>query len=236
MADPTSPRPDRKTCCKCKVSKPLDCFANDRQAVDGLQRRCRECKAAEHRARYANGGKEKQAATAKAWREANRERVAENNRRWVSENRDVVLGRRAEYRAANADQIRGYRAANRDARNEYQREWRRTNPERARELARESARRQYAKDPARAIERARRRRALILGRAVGPVDLEQLWASQHGLCGLCTIPIDRSLSWPEPMSPSVDHVVPLVKGGTHEQSNLQWTHLVCNIRKGAQAP
>ena len=29
---------------------------------------------------------------------------------------------------------------------------------------------------------------------------------------------------------------PLSKGGTHEQSNLQWTHLVENLRKGATVP
>lgn len=38
------------------------------------------------------------------------------------------------------------------------------------------------------------------------------------------------------MSKSLDHIVPLAKGGTHEQSNLQWTHLVENLQKGASVP
>lgn len=36
------------------------------------------------------------------------------------------------------------------------------------------------------------------------------------------------------MSASVDHIVPLARGGKHEQSNLQWTHLVENQIKGTK--
>ena len=32
------------------------------------------------------------------------------------------------------------------------------------------------------------------------------------------------------------HIIPLALGGTHEAANLQWAHLICNIRKGARMP
>lgn len=142
-------------------------------------------------------------------------------------------------------------AADPDAAKASLQKWRDANRERSRQLARESARRAYRADPekfreiARAkqaanpqagTERARRRRARLLSASVGDVDLELLWRTQGATCPLCLTPINPALSWPEPHSRSLDHIVPLSKGGTHEQSNLQWTHLVCNQHKGASVP
>jgi 5-methylcytosine-specific restriction endonuclease McrA len=31
---------------------------------------------------------------------------------------------------------------------------------------------------------------------------------------------------------TVDHIIPLSKGGAHAVANLQLAHLACNIRKG----
>lgn len=53
-------------------------------------------------------------------------------------------------------------------------------------------------------------------------------------CGICDGPVDRLLEWPDPMSVSLDHVVPLSKGGSHAPDNAQCAHLVCNVRKGAR--
>jgi hypothetical protein len=59
------------------------------------------------------------------------------------------------------------------------------------------------------------------------------WKAQ-GLCGICKEPIDTSIPYPEPMSFSVDHIVPLSKGGSERNENLQASHLSCNIAKGSQ--
>jgi 5-methylcytosine-specific restriction endonuclease McrA len=50
-------------------------------------------------------------------------------------------------------------------------------------------------------------------------------------CRLCLLPIDPEVAWPDPMSPSVDHIVPLVHGGQHSMANVQSAHLGCNCRK-----
>jgi len=57
----------------------------------------------------------------------------------------------------------------------------------------------------------------------------------NGLCGLCGKSIDLGLRWPDPLSPSRDHIVPLANGGSHMDTNVQVAHLVCNVRKGARA-
>lgn len=53
-------------------------------------------------------------------------------------------------------------------------------------------------------------------------------------CSECEEPILRSLAYPHLRSLSVDHIVPLAKGGARTINNRQALHLVCNLRKGAQ--
>lgn len=50
-------------------------------------------------------------------------------------------------------------------------------------------------------------------------------------CYLCDEPVDLSLIWPDQMCRSIDHVVPLVKGGHDVFENSKLTHLRCNATK-----
>ena len=65
---------------------------------------------------------------------------------------------------------------------------------------------------------------------VDPVDV---YERDQWQCQLCGRGIDRDFKWPSPFAPSLDHVVPVSQGGTHEVSNLQATHLACNLAKGS---
>lgn len=51
-------------------------------------------------------------------------------------------------------------------------------------------------------------------------------------CGLCGDPIDRAFRAPHPGTPSIDHILPLSRGGTHTWDNVQAAHLGCNVKKG----
>lgn len=53
------------------------------------------------------------------------------------------------------------------------------------------------------------------------------------ICHLCGEPIDRALAWPDPMSWSADHVVPVSHGG-HMLGDRLPAHLVCNQKRGAK--
>lgn len=55
-------------------------------------------------------------------------------------------------------------------------------------------------------------------------------------CGICGLKVDKELKWPDPMSASLDHIVPLSRGGSHSLDNVQLAHLVCNERKNASVP
>lgn len=52
-------------------------------------------------------------------------------------------------------------------------------------------------------------------------------------CKGCHTPVDLDLSWPNPLSKSIDHTIPLSRGGTHSLANTQLMHLTCNTAKGA---
>ena len=58
-------------------------------------------------------------------------------------------------------------------------------------------------------------------------------ASVDGCCAICGRPVDLQLQWPHPGSASVDHVIPVSRGGhLTAQENLALVHLQCNMRKG----
>jgi hypothetical protein len=80
-----------------------------------------------------------------------------------------------------------------------------------------------------------RRRMLIQqadqGERFAPADV---YERDHWTCGLCRLPVDPGLAWPHPMSASVDHILPLSRGGSHTLANVQCAHLGCNSSKGDQ--
>ena len=52
------------------------------------------------------------------------------------------------------------------------------------------------------------------------------------ICGICGKPVDFSLKYPHPLSPTVDHIIPVAKGGhPTDISNLQLAHRCCNREK-----
>lgn len=51
-------------------------------------------------------------------------------------------------------------------------------------------------------------------------------------CGICGKPVDFSIKTPEPMSPVIDHIIPVSKGGhPSDIENLQLAHWTCNRQK-----
>lgn len=77
-----------------------------------------------------------------------------------------------------------------------------------------------------------RRRALKKAASTGePVLFAEIAERDRWRCSLCTKAVDPLVKWPDPKSPSLDHVVPLSKGGAHDPSNVALAHLGCNTAK-----
>lgn len=59
----------------------------------------------------------------------------------------------------------------------------------------------------------------------------RIYASQN-ICGICGKPVDMSLKYPHPMSKTIDHIIPIAKGGhPSDLDNLQLAHWTCNRQK-----
>ncbi len=58
-----------------------------------------------------------------------------------------------------------------------------------------------------------------------------IYATQT-VCGICGKPVDMSIRYPHPLSPTIDHIIPIAKGG-HPSAleNLQLAHRWCNRQK-----
>lgn len=75
------------------------------------------------------------------------------------------------------------------------------------------------------------------------ISLEKLFIRDDGICYLCGKPCD----WNDyemrngtkicgKTYPSIDHVVPLARGGKHQWENVRLAHWMCNVNKGDTTP
>lgn len=55
-------------------------------------------------------------------------------------------------------------------------------------------------------------------------------------CYVCREPIDRHVRKPNWLAATVEHLVPLCKGGTHTWDNVAPAHARCNFAKGDALP
>lgn len=217
-----------KTCVRCGTAKPLEDFHKRSAATDGRNSACKTCICAE-RARYRAANRDWLNKQTRDWRAANPGRQAELSRDWRVRNPERMRDYAREYADANPETVaaakRRWYLENRD----YVLAW----PQRNAESSRARFKRYRQSNAEVRAEAARLRRALKAGVEASEVDLDVLWT---GTCGICGGEMDRELRWPDPWSKSVDHIVPIAKGGGHTQDNLQWAHVRCNISKGASLP
>ena len=60
---------------------------------------------------------------------------------------------------------------------------------------------------------------------------KKIYATQI-VCGICGRPVDFSLKYPHPLSPCIDHIIPVAKNGhPSDIDNLQLAHWTCNRQK-----
>ena len=60
---------------------------------------------------------------------------------------------------------------------------------------------------------------------------KKIYATQE-LCGICGQRVDFSYKFPHPLSPCIDHIIPVSKGGhPSDIGNLQLAHMGCNRQK-----
>lgn len=80
--------------------------------------------------------------------------------------------------------------------------------------------------------RAKRRRLYYKN----PIDRHEVFEFWGWKCSICGIIIDKELHFPNIMAATLDHVIPLSRGGRHEWDNVRPAHAICNFKKGNEIP
>lgn len=228
-----------------KAAKIVDADQIPHGTINGYRHykcRCSECKsasAAEGR-RYREANREAEKERKRQWREGNPEKLDEQlrryreshrelyveiRRRYAAANRDKVREREREARAANPEQFsersRRYRKAHPDKINEGFNRWAEANPERLADIRR----------LANSRRRARQRSAFVEDIPRLEIFERDRWQCMIPGCLYPGVPASLDVERNSPLLASIDHVIPLSKGGLHERSNVVCSHLRCNSVK-----
>jgi 5-methylcytosine-specific restriction endonuclease McrA len=160
--------------------------------------------------------KECSSAESRQWRLANPDKQKRSTQRWRDANDAAYRAKKREtdkaYRLANIDAIKARRQSQKEYHAQRLAEWKAANRERVRDYE-------------------RKRRAAKRNAPIESMDLDLVRERSGGLCAICSAPLDWSIPWPERMSVSLDHIVPLSRGGAHATDNARYVHLVCNLSK-----
>lgn len=81
---------------------------------------------------------------------------------------------------------------------------------------------------------ALKRRVGVLNVLRVPYRREDIFERDEGLCGICGEFIDRLLKNPHPKAFTVQHMVPVSKGGADAPWNLVSAHRICNLKMGVK--
>lgn len=176
------------------------------QPTSGNQKYCAKCLPAVNDERY-------KANNARCYSE-NAEREKERAAKWRREHPEKVKEESARWRASHLDQAREAYA-----------QWREKNPERTREL---SARRRREHPEDWIVGSSKRREAKYANTPIGELLTSAEWlaiiAEANGHCHYCGKEAKLTL----------DHVIPLSRGGKHSKGNVVPACLHCNDSKGSK--
>ena len=221
-----------RTCNTCKQPFPLtsEYWHKNKRDPEGLCRSCKPC--AKQRSRK--------------WIEDNRERSRKQKAEYrsKSENRDRARERAEQWRKDNPGRhdsafFKVYYERDKSKRTAQAKAWAEANPEKIKQIKRDYITRnpQRRKESANAYGRsqkggsARRNRRARVRAAEGThtaEDIALLYQEQEGRCGYCGITLYDDYH--------VDHMIPIVRGGSNGPENLLVTCMLCNSSKCDKTP
>lgn len=233
-----------KTCTKCGGIKPIIEFNAKKSSKDGVSSHCKVCtkkvqyfyrainveriKVYQLEYRKKNIDKIKKRKIADRikrpekikkgladWYLKNKEKVSTDAKKKYAENSEAIKKRVDEYRLLNPDKIKKGQAKHREKNKEkakiYSVAWRAKNHDISK------------------IHRQNRRAKIKL--ATGSISRglkNKLFKLQHGKCACCGFGLGGDYH--------MDHIVPLARGGTNTDDNIQLLTAKCNMQKSAKDP
>jgi 5-methylcytosine-specific restriction endonuclease McrA len=212
-----------KICSKCKQEKQLSEFQPDKSKKSGYKSQCKECiKNNFSRQKYL-----------KEYRENNKDYFREKHAEYRERNREKLKTQAREYREQNPDKIKYYYIKNRDRILKYSREY--NHSEHGAEVRKIYSKSETAKSN-KTFQRYIRKSKVKDGDK--NISLAKLYERDGGICKICGSPCDYNdyiisdnVVIVGSKYPSIDHIKPLSKGGSHTWDNVQLAHKQCNSIK-----
>lgn len=199
-----------RTCSKCGLEKPIDQFQKDKSKKSGYKSQCKQCiRDNPGRVEYL-----------KNYRVDHRDYYREKHSEYRARNREKLRDDSRKRYRENPEKARIYYAKNKDRLFDYYRRYRKTEHGKAIKI----------------VERVRRRSVVCIGD--NDITIEALYNRSTGICALCGGYCDfndyvyRGTTFIAGNHyPSIDHIVPISKGGSHTWDNVQLAHKQCNSIK-----
>lgn len=193
-----------KRCSKCGEFKPLTEFTRDKSKKCGYKSACKACGKTPERAAYL-----------KQYRADHAEYYREKHTEFRKRNREKLRVKSREH--YDPEKAREYYEQNREHRTAYARDYRTTGKGRAVE----------------SLHRAQRRAGISSGDQ--SITLRDVFDRDGGRCRLCgglcdydDFTLRQGVTIVGDNYPSIDHITPLSRGGTHTWDNVQLAHMHCN--------
>ena len=229
-------------CPCCKTVKPVNDFHKSKLSKSGYKSWCRTCRNAGSRQYYSEHREEKQ-----AYYFAHREEKQRYDKEYYAANHQKRLVQRRKYYQEHVEEsrVRGKRyreygsvtiSAQRKTYRHDHREEISAQKKRYYEIHREEILahdKEYRRNNKGKIQAAVRRRKARKKAVIVEIFLDrEIFERDQWICQLCHKKVNRKLSYPDRLSASLDHIIPLSKDGEHSRKNCCLVHLRCNLSKG----
>lgn len=163
--------------------------------------------------------KEKQKEYARLHYLQHRELYKQRAKEWRKNNKDRK-------RLANQEYHKKYLLLNGEKLREYSKKYRLENPEKAREMIKNWK----SKNKYKLMSYNSERRSKKRGDGYERIKILEIYKRDKWICQLCHKKVNQKIKYPNPLSASIDHIIPIKNGGKHCASNVQLAHLICNVR------
>ena len=181
---------------------------------------------------YRENNKDKVRESNKAWCDANKDKLAEHKKAYHQTHKEDISEQKRKYYIENKDKIaernKAYRDANKDKIAEQNKAWRDANKDKIVELGRTY---RHANRNTRLIEDKRRRDKLAIqnDQTITPDFITELFSKAKSCpyCGKKMFDVSKN----QKDAKSLDHLIPISKGGLHSVHNVAICCHSCNSKK-----
>lgn len=206
-----------KICSGCDRSKPLSKFGKDKTKKSGLHCICKECKR-----EYA-----------KEYRKFHKEEKREYTKAYYKEHSEDLCAYGKEYRKDHKENLCGYyKDYYKDHREKslaYAKKYNKSHKEEQREYKKNYQQTEAGRITSRICRHLRRaRKAGAGGDGISAEQWQRIIVKQRNKCNMCKKRFAKS------RLATIDHIIPLSKGGDHDASNIQALCKSCNNSKHAK--